>query len=68
MNQMNAKQWIGAALFSISIAIFVVGQIATRIVNPDLTETRLFINYWWIWLCAFVVAFIGMSIMAREET
>lgn len=65
---MNTRQWIGAFLFGVGIAIVVIGQIATRIANPDMSETRLFITYWWLWVCAFTAAFVGISIMAREET
>lgn len=57
---MSARQWLGAFLVGVAIAIVIVGQIAVRLGNIDASETRLLINYWWLWLSAFISAALGI--------
>ncbi len=64
---MTGLQWFGTFLFGLAIAIVVVGQIAVRIGNMDDSETRLFINYWWLWLTAWLTALLGMWLMKERE-
>lgn len=58
--EMSPRQWFGTFLMCAAIALIIVGQIACRIANPDASETRLFLDYWWLWTSAFLIAFIGI--------
>lgn len=64
---MSARQWFGAFLVGVAIAILTVGQIAVRLGNIDASETRLFIDYWWLWLSAFITAFLGIWLTGERR-
>jgi hypothetical protein len=65
--EMSPRQWFGTFLMCAAIALIIVGQIACRIANPDASETRLFLDYWWLWASAFLLALVGISI-TQEKT
>lgn len=64
---MTPRQWVGAWLFGLSMATFIIGQIAVRMHDVDASETRLVITYWWLWLIVFILAFIGIAMMGEQK-
>jgi drug/metabolite transporter (DMT)-like permease len=58
--EMTPRQWIGAFLIGLAAAVIVVGQFTVRMHDVDASETRLVVDYWWLWLSAFVIASIGI--------
>lgn len=57
------RQTVGIAL--IVIAIFI--QVMTRLLNIDVTETRLLIDFWWVWLIGVILTLIGAWMMLNKK-
>jgi protein-S-isoprenylcysteine O-methyltransferase Ste14 len=51
----------------IASAVITVITVVVRFSNPDMTETRLFIAFWPLWIALCVVA-IGAALIARHNT
>jgi hypothetical protein len=56
-------RWLGYILLGLGLALTVIGQIAIRIANPDMSETRLLTSYWWYWAICIVVYFSAMGVL-----
>jgi uncharacterized membrane protein len=65
---MTPRQWIGAFLLGLAAAAVVIGQFIVRVHDVDASETRLFVDYWWLWASAFVVAFVGLWMTGERRT
>ena len=48
------------------VAIFAIG-IATRFGNPDMSETRLLVEFWPRWLASVALAFVGVALNRRAR-
>ena len=55
-----------ALLWLCIIAIFVIGLV-TRFSNPDLTETRLFIEFWPRYVVIFILRLLAVWLLRRSE-
>lgn len=55
-----------ALLWLCIIAIFVIGLV-TRFSNPDLTETRLFIEFWPRYVVIFILGLLAVWLLRRSE-
>lgn len=60
-------RWLAYLCMAVAIALMVIGQLAIRIANPDMSETRLFIAYWWYWLICVAFAFGGTALARWSE-
>ena len=60
-------RWFAYLLLAIGCALAIIGQIAIRIANPDMSETRLFVNFWWYWLITLTVCFLGLALSSKVE-
>lgn len=50
-------------IFALSLAVFflcALGLIGLRLANPDMTDARLFLTYWYWYVAMFVAAIIAM--------
>lgn len=57
------NQWIGGGLM---LVVIVVGFIV-KFSNPDMTQTRLTITYWWLWLVLLGVMAFGMWLAQKDD-
>lgn len=37
-----------------------------HLANPDMTETRLFLNFWWVWIIIIVAGIITVTVERKE--
>lgn len=58
------KQKTGYALIIAAIG----ATIYVRLSHPDMTETRLFIDFWYVWLAVVAVVFAGIWLLGRKTT
>ena len=57
------KTFIAIKLYIVCIAI----GFYIRFTNPDMTETRLFIEYWNIWLICAIVAVLAGYLIQEDK-
>lgn len=53
---------------ALGLALILIGFVALlmiRFTNPDMTETRLFMEYWYAWITIIAVMFGGASLTNR---
>ena len=51
----------GAIAIACLVVVFLV-IVAVRVSNPEMTETQLFMTFWWLWLAlvGFVLVVLGL--------
>lgn len=54
---MKAKDYFYVSLFALSVVWTIVFSSLTRLSNPDMTDTRLFLNFWPIYLFNIALVF-----------
>lgn len=62
---MNGKvaRWVGGAL----LVVVIIVMMGVRLANPDMTETRLLLTYWWLWLIIIAVMLLTLWLFSRYE-
>lgn len=38
-----------------------------RFANPELTETQLFIDFWYVWLCMVMAVIVAATLLRKYE-
>ena len=42
-------------------------SIYVRFANPELTETQLFIDFWYVWLCMVMAVIAAATLLRKYE-
>jgi len=58
------KRVLQAVLYLLAMAL-ALGMVGTRFIDPSLTETELFLRYWWLYIPGCVVALLLAFAAAR---
>lgn len=48
-------------------ALVALTGIYVRFANPDLTETQLFIDFWYVWLCMVMAVIAAATLLRKYE-
>lgn len=48
-------------------ALAALTGIYVRFANPDLTETQLFIDFWYVWLCMVMAVIAAATLLRKYE-
>lgn len=57
---MKLTKYIASSVLILASAVI---SIYLRLANPDMTEIRLFINFWWAWAFVAICAVSGLTIL-----
>lgn len=55
----------GAIAIGCFAVVFLV-ILGVRINNPDITETQLFLTFWWLWLALVGFVLVVLGLLGRE--
>jgi hypothetical protein len=64
---MKFHEWAGAFLVGISAAIIVFGGLVVRLTHIDMTQTRLLVEFWWLWSLGIFFAVSGLVLLKERK-
>lgn len=50
----------------ICLAVVFLVMVVVRFSNPSMTETQLFMTFWWLWLALVGVVLVVLGLLGRE--
>lgn len=58
---------IEIVLTAVALAMFAVG-LYIRFTHPALSETQLFVDFWWYWLAVFGVGVVALLALKKSRS
>lgn len=63
MNKNKLREFLGW----VCIAFGALASFVVRFLNPDMTQTRLLINFWWLWVGVLCLNIIGFFLITWDS-